>query len=188
MKCIRSFENEGAWKSAMKVLLSKNWHYEMITFFCIQVFCIIMCVLSLCQGNGVMFLLSLYGVIMMAFVEIVILCSCHRFLTYVVVSNDVYTSYILKKRLCEIDRKKTIYYVIFSANEGVFSRKDYIVLSNDPFEYEEKCSLRIFPWEKRPLLAGYDTKKQIALPYNQETRLILEIEKWKLVNKETENS
>lgn len=171
----------GVVKFTVKVLLSKKWRYEFITLFCIQMLCITMGILSLWKGFGVMLLLSLCGLVIMTLAEIVILCGCYRFFTYTVVEKDFYTSYIFKKRLCVLDKKKTIYYVIFSAVEGRFSRKEYIVLSNEPFLYEEKRSLRIFPWENKPLIVSYNTHKQIALPYNQETRPFLEIDKWKLV-------
>lgn len=38
--------------------------------------------------------------------------------------------------------------------------------------------LRIFPWEKKPLLVSYNVKKQIVMPYNEVTKSILETDKW----------
>ena len=169
----------------MKILLSKKWRYELITIICIHVLCIIIGVLSFLRCLVVMLLLSIYGLVMMTVVEIIILCSCHRLLTYVSVENGFYKSYLFKKCLCVIDRSKPIYYVIFSAQEGMFSKREFIVISNEPFTYEEKRSLRIFPWEQKPLIVSYDTQKQLALPYNQETRPILEINKWKSVKQKS---
>lgn len=170
----------------MKVWLSKKWQYELLTIFCIQVLCIITGILSLLRCLVVMLLLSIYGLVMMTVVEIIILCSCHRLLTYVSVENGFYKSYLFKKCLCVIDRSKPIYYVIFSAQEGMFSKREFIVISNEPFTYEEKHSLRIFPWEKKPLLVSYDIKKQIALPYSQDSLSFLKINEWKSVAKGTQ--
>ena len=165
----------------MKIFLSKKWQYELISVFCLQGLCIIFGVLALLKGFVAIFSTFLYGFITTTVLKIILLCSCYRFFSYVVVKNNIYTSYLFKKCLCVIDKAKPIYYVIFSASEGMFSKRKFIVLSNEPFVYEEKRSLRIFPWEKKPLIANYDINKQIALPYNLETQTVLEIDKWKSV-------
>lgn len=160
----------------MKIVLSKYWRYELLIIFCIQLLCIMLTVLSLLKDFAVMLILSLCGSVTITVAEIVLVCSCYRFLTYVIIENNTYTSFLFKKRLCVIDTAKPIYHVIFSAREGMFSEREFVVLSNEPIAYEEKRSLRIFPWEKKPLIAGYDTQKQIVLPYNEETRSILKME------------
>lgn len=66
----------------------------------------------------------------------------------------------------------------FVADEGIFSRKEYIILSNEQFDYQKKSSLRIFPWDKKTLLVSYNVKTQVAMPYDEKTKSILEIEKW----------
>ena len=162
----------------MKITLSKKWCYEIKTLFFIEAICVILCVFSFINDITFMLFLIMIFVIMMTTVQLVLFCSSYRFLTYTIDKKDFYESYLLKKRLCIIDKAKPIYYVTFWANEGMFSKKEYIIFSNEPFIYQSRQSVRIFPWHKKPLLVSYDVKKQIAMPYDQKTKSILETDKW----------
>lgn len=162
----------------MKITLSKKWCYEIKTLFCIEAICIILCVFSFINDVAFMLFLIMLIVITMTVVQVILFCSSYRFLTYTIDKNDFYESYLFRKRLCIIDKTQPIYYVIFQANEGMFSQKEYIVLSNESFEYQSRHSIRIFPWDKKPLLVSYDVKKQIAMPYDKKTKSILETNKW----------
>lgn len=162
----------------MKITLSKKWCYEIKTLFFIEAICIILCVFSFINDITFMLFLIMILIIMMTIVQLVLFCSSYRFFTYTIDKNDFYESYLFRKCLCIIDKTKPIYYVIFWATEGMFSKKEYIVFSNEPFIYQSRQSLRIFPWDKKPLLVSYDVKKQIAMPYDQKTKSILETDKW----------
>lgn len=162
----------------MKIILSKKWCHEIKTLFGIEAICIILCVFSFIKDVVLMLFLTMAIVIIMTVVQIILFCSSYRFLTYTIDKNNFYESYLFRKRLCIIDKTKPIYYVIFRANEGMFSKKEYIVLSNESFKYQSRHSIRIFPWDKKTLLVSYDVKKQIAMPYDKQTKSILETDKW----------
>lgn len=162
----------------MKILLSRKWHYEMKVLFLFGILCIILCIFSFKDNVALALFLSSIIFFLMTTIEIIGFCSSYRFLTYTIDKNDFYESYLFRKRLCTIDKTKPIYYVIFWADEGMFSRKEYIVLSNEPFEYQRRHSIRIFPWDKKPLLVSYNVRKQIAMPYDNTTKSILETDKW----------
>ncbi len=146
--------------------------------FCIEIICIICCIISFAKDVGIMLFLSLFILITMSVVEIIGFCSTYRFFTYIVCNKDYYESLLVGKSLCIVDKTKPIYYVTFWGNEGLFSKREYIILANEPFEYHKNDSLRIFPWDKKPLLVSYNVKKQIAMPYDERTKSILEIDKW----------
>lgn len=164
----------------MKISLSKKWQYEMKTLFCIETIVIIAVLLS---RNDIMIKLFLlvWIIAVMSIIEVVLFCLSFRFFTYTLCKEYCFESYLLKKRLCIIDKTKPIYYVVFEGVEGYFSRKQYIVISNEPFEYEETSSFRIFPWDKKPLLVSYDVKKHIAMPFDKKTETEFELDKWQSV-------
>lgn len=162
----------------MKILLSEKWRYEMKALFCIEAIGIIFCTISFVKDVEVMLFFALFILITMTIVEIIGFFSCYRFFTYTIDKKDSYESFLFKRSLCIIDKSRPIYYVTFWGVEGTFSKREYIVLANEPFEYQNNCPLRIFPWDKKPLLVSYNVKKQIVMPYNEVTKSILETDKW----------
>lgn len=150
----------------------------MKALFCIEAIGIILCVFLFINDVTLMLFLIMMIVIAMTVTQIIVFCSIYRLLTYTENKQYTYESYLFKKCLCVVDKTKPIYYVKFEANEGLFSKNEYIVLSNEPFVYQETCSLRIFPWETKPLLVSYDVNKQIAMPYNEKSKSILETDGW----------
>lgn len=148
------------------------------TLFCIEATGIIFCTIFFARDVEVMLVLSLFILITMTIVEIIGFCSLYRFFTYIIDKKDSYESFLFKKSLGIIDKFRPICYVTFWGVEGTFSKRKYIVLANEPFEYQKNCSLRIFPWDKKPLLVSYNVKKQIVMPYNEVTKPILETDKW----------
>lgn len=144
----------------------------------IELICIIWCFFSFYEDIGFMFFMCLCIFVTMTLFECILFYSTYRFFTYTIYTEGFYKSYIFKKPLCSINKAQPIYYVTFVADEGIFSRKEYIILSNEQFDYQKKSSLRIFPWDKKTLLVSYNVKTQVAMPYDEKTKFILEIEKW----------
>lgn len=157
----------------------------MKTLFCIEAISILILIIYFINNIAIALFVSLFIFLLMKVVEIFVFCSTYRLFTYTINENEFFESFIFKKSLCTVDKTKPIYYTIFLANEGMFSRKKYIALSNEPFEFQDTSSIRLFPWDKKPFLVSYNVKKQIVMPYNETTQLFLETEIWKSISQAT---
>lgn len=170
----------------LKIALSTKWKIVLISLIFWKIFLFVVVVKVHIYGEGAAdIIMILCAVIITVCITIVILPTM-RYLTYVIVTEDGFDSYLFKKKLCTVHKDKPIYYVIFKFGgvggpEGRYVTRNYIVMSNDPFEYYEAPSIRIFTWDKEPFLRAYDMKKQMAMLYDEKTMPFLEIEKWHAV-------
>lgn len=161
----------------MKVILSPNLQRQAILLFGVE---ILFFVFALTEWNsndiwGSLLLLccSVICCLITSLMQLLIL----RFFTYVICEKGAFTSYLFHKRLCTINKDEKIYYAIVIANEGMYVKKKYIIISNDRFEYYVTPIFRKKN-DKKPLISSYNLKTQIAMPYNEKTRSILELDKW----------
>lgn len=166
----------------MKIVLSQTWRREAATWVLIEAICILLSISFFSEDNGLMLIMCLFILLSSTVIQTIVFCCEYRFFTYVLNTEKKYKSYLLKRELCVIDKQEMIYYAIFWEKEAMFKRRRFIIISNKPFKYEEKTGIRIFPWDKKPLLTSYDVKFQIAMPYDEQTKSLFEIERWICVN------
>ena len=168
----------------MKIALSKKWKMALIFLICCEIILLIAVVKVHIYGGFAADIIMIPCAVIVTVGVIIITLPTIRYLTYVIVTEDGFDSYLFKKKLCVVHKDKPIYYVIFTFGgpggpEGRFVTRSYIVMSNEPFEYDGPTS--IFTW-KASFLRTYDMKKQIAMPYDERTMPFLEIEKWHAVH------
>ena len=100
-------------------------------------------------------------------------CS-KRFLTYVTFKNyEIHSYSFFSKELCTITTTNPIYYKIFTTPQGLLNKNEYIVLSNEQFEYQET-----YGFAKVRFIQHYNMSKQIILPYNEQTIQFLDLDSW----------
>lgn len=168
----------------LKIDLSTKWKIVLISLIFWEIFLFVVVVKVHIYGEGAADIIMIpCAVIITVCITIAILPTI-RYLTYVIVTEDGFDSYLFKKKLCMVHKDKPIYYVIFAFGgpggpEGGYVTRNYIVMSNEPFKYCGPTS--IFSW-KEPFLRTYDMKKQIAMLYDERTMSFLEIEKWHAVH------
>lgn len=166
----------------MKIILSDAWYKGIRIWFLIEVVCILINCISFRYDIALMIFLCLIIFAISTITQIIILCSEYRFFTYAIDTKESYKSYLLKKELCVVRKHEKIYYALFWAKETRFAKRRYIIISNSPFGYNEKETVRIFPWDKKSLLVSYDVRTQIAMPYNEKTSSYFELDNWICVN------
>ena len=88
-------------------------------------------------------------------------------------------SFLFGKLKCEIDTNKAVYYAIFKCVETNTNKKEYIAISNEFFQYEER---KPTIWSRNTYIDCYDRTKQIIFPYDEKTKQLFLIEKWNCVN------
>ena len=69
----------------------------------------------------------------------------------------------------------TVYYVVFTANEGKYQKRDYIMISNSPFVYPPKTKIQ------KSVISSYNMKAQIVLPFEETTKTLMNVEKWQSI-------
>lgn len=85
------------------------------------------------------------------------------FIVNLVEGNTLCSKLYLRKLYC-IDCRKSVYYDFFQDDfNGIMERSTYIILSNEKFPIRMQGSR----------LHSFDMKKQIVMPYNKRTRLVL---------------
>lgn len=103
----------------------------------------------------------------------ILVCS-KRFLTYVTFKNyEIHSYSFFSKELCTITTTNPIYYKIFTTPQGLLNKNEYIVLSNEQFEYQET-----YGFAKVRFIQHYNMSKQIILPYNEQTIQFLDLDSW----------
>lgn len=91
--------------------------------------------------------------------------------TLVSVSDDCFSAFILGIKLCEVNKKRPIYYEIV---EITYQREQYVIISNKPFDLNIDADFsKLFSWKLK-----YDMKNQIMLPYNKKTKKYLFSSNW----------
>lgn len=97
----------------------------------------------------------------------------YEYLFYTVVDKNIFTSFSGEdEKLYELDTDKPVYYVIFKPAVE-FVRGEVIAFSNERFEFNRQYRMLN--------IKSFDVHKTVFLPYNNETRKILNRDKWERV-------
>lgn len=168
----------------LKIALSTKWKMALIFLIFWEIFLFVVVVKVHIYGEGAADIIMIPCAVIITVCITIAILPTMRYLTYVIVTEDGFDSYLFKKKLCTVHKDKPIYYVIFAFGgpggpEGGYVTRNYIVMSNEPFDYCGPTS--IFSW-KASFLCTYDMKKQIAMLYDEKMMPFLEIEKWHAVH------
>lgn len=166
----------------MKIILSKRMRLEAIGVFLVELGIMLLPFWWIFEDFELWVISELFIFIFLTSIFGTLMCCQFRLFTHVIAEKDCFKSFIFRKELCRVDKDRAIYYVRFVGvlTRGV--RGEFVIISNQPFKYESPPLFRIFPREPKALIHSYNVKTQIAMPYNDETREILEMEKWIGVN------
>lgn len=171
------------------IVVSTEWRKQVSSYFIIEFIIVVICFLLFPSDFISGLIASLFVIIVMTIVGGVGICVQYRLMTKVQIDDNFIRSYLLRRQLCVIDKRKQIYYVKF---EGRISRtlsREFIIISNEPFVYYKEPVMGMLPnymdlynrrckWTRRALLYGYNTKKQILFPYTENTKTLFEFAKW----------
>lgn len=86
-------------------------------------------------------------------------------------------THYFQKKLCTITTTNPTYYAVFTSPQGMLSTDRFIVLSNEPFEYQTTYGVA-----KVRFIQHYNMAKQIVIPYNEQTIPILNLDAWHKIN------
>lgn len=158
----------------MKIYLSKYWRQNALFIFCLMILLIVasvfFCVWSNDREDYIIVLCVAWCVLILG---CILVCS-KRFLTYVIFKNyEIHSYSYFSKKLCTITTTNPIYYKIFTTPQGLLNKNEYIVLSNELFEYKET-----YGFAKVRFIQHYNMSKQIILPYNEQTIQFLDLDSW----------
>lgn len=151
----------------MKINTLKFYKVSFVCFFILGLIVIISSIIFTidhCVGAGVDDLIMLFigipaGLAIVIFPWII----NYKQLIYVVFDKTTCTSYSLfKKKLCQIDFEKPIYYFIFNVTFSYAPSVKFVSISNMPFICEPKAKSIV----KKKFYGNYDTKKIIIFPYD----------------------
>lgn len=107
------------------------------------------------------------------------ICISYRQLTYVLLDDTKCTSYsLLRKRLCEVDFKESVFYSEFYVKFAYKPRVKFIALSNEPFVCKQNSESA---FEKK-FYGAYNQNKIIIFPYDEHTSPLLNLDEWHAVN------
>ena len=167
----------------MKIYLSKYWRQSyfsyLVTIICIVVFVVVFCIWSHDREDYIMIL----GALPWILTEVGPLVAAKRTATYAIIEPDEIHSYsFFSKKLCTVaTTTKPVYYVIFKTPVAGVWRDQFIALSNEPFEYRDIYVYMRGMYRAR-FIMSYDMAKQVILPYNEQTILLLHTELWERVH------
>ena len=173
------------------IVVSTEWRKQVSGYFIIEFIMVMICFLLFPSDLILGLIVSLFVIAVMTIVGGVGICVQYRLMTKVQIDDNFIRSYLLRRQLCVVDKREQIYYVKF---EGRISRTlsgKFIIISNEPFAYYKEPVMRMLPnytelydrtckWTRRALLYGYNTKKQILLPYTEKTKTLFVCENWVL--------
>lgn len=162
----------------MRIDLSKKWQQSrsllLSLIAVISVGTAVFCIWSNSQEDYIMCLCAAWFILVAA----CLLFFSRRLCTYAVIEEDHIQSFLPTSQiLCTISTTDAVYYAIFTSPEGSAHGKEFIAISNSPFEYQETYGIA-----KVRFLQHYDMAKQIVLPYDNQTIKLLDIQKWHKVN------
>ena len=167
----------------MKIYLSKCWRQsycvELGLIIFLVVFLVIFCIWSHDREDYIMILLVLFQILVL----VGLLFASKRTVTYAIIEPDEIHSYsFFSKKLCTVvTTTKPVYYAIFKTPvEGTW-RDQFIALSNEPFEYRD-IYVYMRGMHRARFIMSYDMAKQVILPYNEQTILLLHTELWERVH------
>ena len=167
----------------MKIYLSKYWRQSyfsyLVTIICIVVFVVVFCIWSHDREDYIMIL----GALSWILVEVGLLVAAKRTATYAIIEPDEIHSYsFFSKKLCTVvTTTKPVYYAIFKTPVAGVWRDQFIALSNEPFEYRD-IYVYMRGMHRARFIMSYDMAKQVILPYNEQTILLLHTELWERVH------
>ena len=108
-----------------------------------------------------------------------------KYLMTMEINDNIMRSFLFGRLKCEIDTNKVVYYAIFKCLESNTNTRNYIVISNEIFQYEEKKATM---WSRNTYIDRYDRTKQIIFPYDDKTKFLFPIENWIKVNEKFSES
>ena len=164
----------------MKIYLSKYWRQSyfsyLVTIICIVVFVVVFCIWSHDREDYIMILLVLFQILVL----VGLLFASKRTATYAIIEPDEIHSYsFFSKKLCTVvTTTKPVYYAIFKTPVEGRWRDQFIALSN---EYRDIYVYMRGMYRAR-FIMSYDMAKQVILPYNEQTILLLHTELWERVH------
>lgn len=162
----------------MRIDLSKKWQQSrsllLSLIAVISVGTAVFCIWSSSKEDYIMCICAAWFVLVAACLVI----FSRRLCTYAVIEESHIQSFLPTSQiLCTISTTAAVYYAIFTSPEGSAHGKEFIAISNSPFEYQETYGIA-----KVRFLQHYDMAKQIVLPYDNQTIKLLDIQKWHKVN------
>ena len=162
----------------MKIILSRYWR-KSVYFITIVMLALILSTAIFClwsRDQEDVLLISLVAVYIL--IESYLLNCSKRFLTYVLAEDHTFTSFSFFHRyLCTVDTNHPVYYAVFQTPESMYGFQEFIALSNEPFVYQPTYGI-----SKKSFIYHYDMKKQIVLPYREETFSILHLTEWRRIH------
>lgn len=149
----------------MRIDLSKKWQQSRLFLLCliavISVGTAVFCIWSSSKEDYIMCICAAWFVLVAACLVI----FSRRLCTYAVIEESHIQSFsAASQKLCTISTADAVYYVIFTSPEGSVHGKEFIAISNSPFEYQKTYGIA-----KVRFLQHYDIAKQIVLPYDNQT-------------------
>lgn len=161
----------------MKIIVSPYWNKTIKILLSIDVFVALFAFMLLVNDCAIEGLLILGGYALLCLlITAWIFYGTRRLLTKVVVTELSFESVLINKKQCRVERNKEIYYMIFRCAESVYSGHQFILISNNPFEY--KTEEKIF---SKKIISYYDIKSQILMPYDDTTSKLFDLNSWKNV-------
>ena len=157
----------------MKIYLSKYWIADHISLVCVEVAVVVATVVFCIEYRDADIIMIIGSLVYIGSVSYVQSKTIY-ILDYVEVSNNQFTQCSFSgKRKRAVNSDEPIYYQIVPLFEGVYSRADFIVLSNQEFSpYRNGSGLAAVC--KEASAKG----NQIIMPYNQKSRPLLHLGDW----------
>ena len=157
----------------MRIDLSKKWQQSrsllLSLIAVISVGTAVFCIWSSNKEDYIMCICAAWFVLVAACLVI----FSRRLCTYAVIEESHIQSFLPTSQiLCTISTTDAVYYAIFTSPEGSAHGKEFIAISNSPFEYQETYGIA-----KVRFLQHYDMAKQIVLPFDDQTFKLLDIQK-----------
>ena len=162
--------------------------YVRVYFYLALIFAVIACVVmyyeigSLNYPTNMKETILTVGCIIFPFIlPLFQLILCPRAFAIIKLEEDRICSILFGKMKCKIRIDREVYYKIIMANPEKLrgAKSNFIIVSNEPFVYEERKKGNFGIWEREILFENcYDMTRMILIPYNEKTKQLFPIEKW----------
>ena len=173
------------------IVVSMEWRKQVSGYFIIESIMVVICLLLFSSDLTLGLMALLFVIVLMSIVGGVVFGTQYRLMTEVQIDDNYISSYLLRKQLCVVDKREKIYYIKFKGRISRALSREFMIISNEPFVYYKEPIIRMNPKytdlfvrtrqsTRKALLYGYNTKKQILLPYTEKTKPLFEYENWKL--------
>ena len=110
--------------------------------------------------------------------QLILYITMQRVLVHVVYEKGIYTSYYFGRKLCMIKENDMVFYAIVHARISEYYYADFVLISTEIFEYHEGQKIRWLRSIPKPIIASYDTKKMILLPYEENAPYLSKLSQW----------